>query len=290
MKINFDDPNEVFNSISPKLPKWMALLFYKFENLQNEKSLYYYTDMQALVNGIIVPSPEKGREICLWATKYSHLNDRQENKVGLNLLHKMSGKNDSILNLYRQSSDHNHSISFSRNRDYLPMWSMYGAQGGGVMLEFDTQALLKQYWIRLMPCVYLGTDYFSKVSKKLSSLNIDDDFEQLDDRQKNVAILMFAQMFISVVKNSAFSYENEVRIVEIGNPSFPDGIEREEYYRVKNGILVPFMKEYLPKSCLKAVWLGPTANKELSKSTLQSFLESRNIAVTVKCSSIPYRG
>lgn len=92
MKINFDDPNEVFNSISPKLPKWIALLFYKFENLQNEKSLYYYTDMQALVNGIIVPSPEKGREICLWATKYSHLNDRQENKVGLNLLHKMLGK------------------------------------------------------------------------------------------------------------------------------------------------------------------------------------------------------
>ena len=33
-----------------------------------------------------------------------------------------------------------------------------------------------------------------------------------------------------------------------------------------------------------------TANKELSMSTLQSFLESRNIVVTVKCSSIPYRG
>lgn len=45
MKNNFDDPNEVFNSISPKLPKWIALLFYKFENLQNEKKfilLYRY--------------------------------------------------------------------------------------------------------------------------------------------------------------------------------------------------------------------------------------------------------
>lgn len=290
MHINFDDPNEVFNSISPKLTKWITLLFYDFKKLQGERNLYYYTDMQALVNGIIVPSPEKNREICLWATKYSHLNDEQENEAGLNLLCEMLGNNSSVMKLYRQSSDHNHSISFSRKGDYLPMWSMSGAQGGGIMLEFDIQALLKQYWIRLMPCVYLGTDYCSKVSKKISSLDIDDDFKQLDDRQKNVAILMFAQMFISVVKNSAFSYEDEVRIVEIGNPSFPDGIEREECYRVKNGILIPFMKEYLPKSCLKAVWLGPTANKELSMSTLQSFLESRNIVVTVKCSSIPYRG
>lgn len=290
MRIDFDDPNVVFDSISPKLTKWMELLFYKFKNLQNEKSLYYYTDMQALVNGIIVPSPEKDREICLWATKFSHLNDSQENEAGLKLLQEMLGKNDSIVNLYRQSADHNHSISFSKKGDYLPMWSMYGARGGGIMLEFDVQALLKQYWIRLMPCVYLGTDYCSEISKKLSSFDIGMDFDQLDDRQKIIAILMFAQMFISVVKDSAFSYEDEVRIVEIGNPSFPDGIDREECYRVKNGTLIPFIKEYLPKSCLRAVWLGPTANKELSKSTLQSFLDSRDIVAEVKCSLIPYRG
>lgn len=92
-----------------------------------------------------------------------------------------------------------------------------------------------------------------------------------------------------VRKNSAFKYENEVRIVGIGNSYFYDGT-RSEQFRVKNGVLVPYIKEYLPKSCLKAVWLGPTADKDLSLDALRSYLDRHNIEVEVKCSETPYRG
>ena len=51
-----------------------------------------------------------------------------------------------------------------------------------------------------------------------------------------------------------------------------------------------YIKEFLPKTCLKAVWLGPSMDKVLSQKTLRAFLDSHQIGAEVKCSSIPYRG
>ena len=195
------ETQEVFNSIKDKLSHWTSSVFNEFYGLQKLGSLYYYTDMNALVNGIIVPEPEVNREICLWATKWSHLNDSQENYIALDMLKDVFKNNLEVYNAFVSLSGDNHSISFSKEKDYLPMWSMYGAQGTGIMLEFDVSELLKIY-----------------------------------------------------------------------------------------GVLVPYIKEYLPKSCLKSVWLGPTADKELSLDALRSYLESRNIEAEVNCSQIPYRG
>lgn len=51
----------------------------------NSSSVYYYTDINAFLNGIIVNSPKENKEICLWTTKWSHFNDPSELKVGLEL-------------------------------------------------------------------------------------------------------------------------------------------------------------------------------------------------------------
>ena len=59
------ETQEVFNSIKDKLSHWTSSVFNEFYGLQKLGSLYYYTDMNALVNGIIVPEPEVNREICL---------------------------------------------------------------------------------------------------------------------------------------------------------------------------------------------------------------------------------
>ena len=110
----------------------------------------------------------------------------------------------------------------------------------------------------------------------------------MSNDKKTLAIAILTMMFVGTLKNSAFKYENEVRIVGVGAPYYDDA--RKEQFRVKNGVLVPYIKEYLPKSCLKSVWLGPTADKELSLDALRSYLESRNIEAEVNCSQIPYRG
>lgn len=58
------ETQEIFNSIMDKLRHWTSSVFNEFYGLQKLGSLYYYTDMNALVNGIIVPKPEVNREIC----------------------------------------------------------------------------------------------------------------------------------------------------------------------------------------------------------------------------------
>lgn len=204
------ETQEIFNSIKDKLRHWTSSVFYEFYGLQKLGSLYYYTDMNALVNGIIVPNPEANKEICLWATKWSHLNDKEENQAALNVL--QGALNDDVFNSFVILSDDNHSISFSKEQDSLPMWSMYGSRGGGVMLEFDVQKLLKIYGARLMPCVYLNTDYYNSVCANLFEFHFDDAFEHLSQHQKVLAVSILTQMFIGVTKNPAFHYENEVRI------------------------------------------------------------------------------
>lgn len=276
-----------YKSIEKYIFGWASSVFTEFNEFQKTKTVYYYTDMNALVNGIIVPNPEANKEICLWATKWSHLNDKEENQAALNVL--QEALNDDVFNSFVILSDDNHSVSFSKEQDSLPMWSMYGSHGGGVMLEFDVQKLLKIYGARLMPCVYLNTDYYNSVCANLFEFHFDDTFEHLSQHQKVLAVSILTQMFIGVTKNPAFHYENEVRIVGIGNKYFYDTVRQEEF-RVKNGVLIPYIKEFLPKTCLKAVWLGPSMDKVLSQKTLRAFLDSHQIGAEVKCSSIPYRG
>ena len=117
---NFET-QEIFNSIKDKLSNWASNVFNEFYGLQKLASLYYYTDMNALVNGIIVPEPEVNREICLWATKWSHLNDSQENYIALDMLKDVFKNNLEVYNAFVSLSGDNHSISFSKEKDYLPM-------------------------------------------------------------------------------------------------------------------------------------------------------------------------
>lgn len=239
------ETQEVFNSIKDKLSHWTSSVFNEFYGLQKLGSLYYYTDMNALVNGIIVPEPEVNREICLWATKWSHLNDSQENYIALDMLKDVFKNNLEVYNAFVSLSGDNHSISFSKEKDYLPMWSMYGAQGTGIMLEFDVSELLKIYGVRLMPCVYYDTEYFESVCKRFFGLDLGDEFERMSNDKKTLAIAILTMMFVGTLKNSAFKYENEVRIVGVGAPYYDDA--RKEQFRVKNGVLVPYIKGVLAK-------------------------------------------
>lgn len=69
-----------------------------------------------------------------------------------------------------------------------------------------------------------------------------------------------------------------------------DQEDKTEFFRVRNGEPIPYVKEYFSKDFLKSVWLGPsTKNKELSKKTIQTFLRSRGFDVDVICSPIPFR-
>ena len=78
INIDFTRVNNVSN-------KSLDNLFGGLVSSINSSSVYYYTDINAFLNGIIVNSPKENKEICLWATKWSHFNDPSELKAGLEL-------------------------------------------------------------------------------------------------------------------------------------------------------------------------------------------------------------
>lgn len=282
-----DNRREEFNSIMREatdkcFSDWWFLV-------EEEILLYYYTDIDALLNGIIPNNPQENEEICLWATRCTHLNDKNELKEGLEQLNKIVKPH--VVERLQEEVSVSHTISFSRKRDSLPMWSMYGKNGTGVMLSFDIHKLAYQYFHRLQPCIYCGSDYDKSVFENITKRDWGDKFKSANDKMKSDVSICMALQYIMLRKNMAFEYEDECRIVGIGLPHYAREKHRKVLYRNKNGVIVPYIEEYLPKESLREVMIGPNIDPDLSKTTLEEFLNSRGFTdVKVNISKIPYRG
>lgn len=263
--------------------------FYDWPFLITEEALlYYYTDIDALLNGIIVKDPKENKEICLWATRCTHLNDKNELMEGIEQMKKIVKPH--VVEKLNEAVKVGHTISFSRQRDSLPMWSMYGRNGTGVMLSFDVEVLAEKYFNRLQPCVYVGTEYDNDVFDNIYKRDWGEEFKNANNKMKSDVSICMAFQYIMLRKNRTFEYEDECRIIGIGFPYFMKEKDREVLYRNKNGIIVPYIEEFFPKEALKEVMLGPNLDPELSKATLEEFLNSRGFNVEVKMSKVPYRG
>jgi|GEM_PF-697198 len=278
------------NSIDQRLfVDWEKKFFPKWDNLLNVNELYYYTDTNTFMNGIVTKEQDKGKEICLWASRWSHLNDTSENAIGLELMKEMQTPSD-VVEQIKSNINNNHSISLSTQCDELPLWSMYGDGGNGVMLVFDCDQLLDIYDGRLQYCIYKDSKYDDSFIQTMANLNLGKQFEKLDNTTKQYVVCVVFMMYCSIIKNKKYEYEQEVRIVGCGNKFF-DKSSKEIYYRYSNNRVIPYVKEYLPKQSLKKVYLGPLANIELSQNTLKEFLDSKGFNhVDVCTSEIPYRG
>ena len=265
------------------------LCFTERVQLYKEKLVYYYTDIDTLLNGIIADNPEQDKEICLWATRCTHLNDKKELVEGIKKLKGLISK--FAIDKLRKDTCKGHSLSFSRKCDSLPMWSMYGKNGSGVMLAFKTSALLDKYGDRFQPCIYTGTKYDTHVFNIMKHRKWGDEYSKATPDLKLKVIVCMCSQYIMLLKNGAFEYENECRAIGIGFPYFISETKRETFYRNKNSAITPYIKEYLPKTALQEIWLGPNNNPTLSKATLEEFLKSKGLTnVKVKMSKVPYRG
>lgn len=266
-----------------------ALCFTEREKLYKEKLVYYYTDIDALLNGIIVDNPEQDKEICLWATRCTHLNDKKELVEGIDKLKKLISP--TAINRLRKDTCKGHSLSFSQKCDSLPMWSMYGKNGTGVMLAFKISALIDKYGDRFQPCIYTGTKYDANVFNVMKHRKWGTEYSKATPDMKLKVIVCMCSQYIMLLKNGAFEYEDECRVIGIGFPYFTSEKERETFYRNKNSVITPYIKEYLPKIALQEIWLGPNNNPKLSKEALEEFLKSKGLTnVKVRTSKVPYRG
>lgn len=270
-------------SIEPHLVSIARRCFGNWEEMRDsQEDLYYYTDLNTLLTGIL----KQKDKISLWASRFSHLNDSEEIKIGLEELRNQKIPND-VVDAFLQMVKLNHSISFSAHHDNLPMWKMYGNGGRGAMLIFDTKELIDQWGGLLQPCIYTHSEQFTTTIEMLFHPESHSEFEQFSVTQKSLVGLHLLPMFISILKNNDYFYEKEIRLVGLGNPFFDK--EREQLFRLSNGKIIPYVETFMSKKALKGICLGPLVDSS-NKETLEEFLKNKGYdKVVVTQSKIHYR-
>lgn len=242
-------------------------------------------------------------------------------------------------------------VSFSKKKDYLPMWSMYGNNGIGICLVLETKNLVGKVVgygdvpLKPYPVIYNN----EKLSKKIVSsieriyykyLNKYVDIEDKDDSDnmaqfivdklnaigtvfgydisipkeklsldqliksipvKDILLDDCKSSFINemilelcpIVKNSAFNYEKECRVVipilvphKLGVPQIPNFM----FFKMsKKGNLIPYVKVEIPIKHIKEIILGPCSNFDVIKNALKMEMNTCSINININKSSIPYR-
>lgn len=209
-------------------------------------------------------------------------------------------------------------ISFSKKKDYLPMWYLYGNNGCGLCLEIDYEALNK----------YIGLDA-GNLAKRMFELSYDikekniwnkilyfykSYHDVLSEQSENVNPIEQCRVFTARVllelapflKHPTYSYEEEVRlfyhviiegdaddIIAKGDVEPMNGMLGKynlPEVRVRNGLLVPYVEIDIPLNCIKTVIVGPTLYPQLQSEALRVLFRRAGIKdIRIKESEVPFR-
>lgn len=283
--------------------------------------MYHYTDANALIN--IVSKRE------LWLTHSDYLNDYNEGKCFDSIFKNLLKDFPDIINLlnFIELTTETYCLSFSEKGDVLSQWRGYCPSQGGYSLGFEDNILSSPFsiigaakiseqfnLISFAECTYSEQELL-KVAKKmadslkesyaiLTSKNnpslityldsgfLDLEVEDIDEINK--LLLSQADWFNCLstkmcFKDASFSEESEKRLfVNVNKGSV------EAFYRVKNSIVVPYLKFQFSEQFLKKIIIGPTADENLAQSGIEHYLrhafgKKANLKSFIKLSKIPFR-
>jgi hypothetical protein len=197
--------------------------------------------------------------------------------------------------------------SFSEDGDSLPQWRAYGGQTAGFALGFWGERLDLPEEFTIARCIYepekqckVVTAIISEVEHTLAEMQL---VGPIDAPFTAKAILLFTiQQLALIFKHIKFKEEREWRIISRHpqmdfKPAFPIGeLENELDFRVGKSMLIPYRRVSLKDKKgnfslpLSEVVVGPNPNKEQSRRSVQSLLNSQGL-VTAKVisSEIPDR-
>lgn len=264
--------------------------------------LTHYTNLDGLT-GVI----SSGQ---FWASNVSFLNDRRE------LIHGLEASVEAIEKLVSKASyaswkpalDHTvaelkkgkipstYAICFCGRSDSLSQWRGYGGTEQGIALIFDRAKLvsiLQRDDLTLSKIIYGTVTASDKMRRELKKEL--EDLERLQGGPGGLARRQLEQDVYSVVckllprfKHVGFADEREWRFVIQPTDAIGD-----LGFRAKGNVLVPYMQVgpgsrfHLP---LTKVIIGPGREQELTKRSVQLFLEQKGYSSTpVELSSVPFR-
>lgn len=274
----------------------------------NSEIIYHYTSLEVLKCMFDNYSTENPF-LTFWATNCAYMNDPQEISEGIELIKAAIGtivmplpegnqvilENDRIKEaLLIGSSAGNiglpYAVSFSRVKDNINMWRMYGQSGHGIALGFRFDKINVKD-CELVDCIYRDyyMNHYEKVVNRIKEI-VEVGLKRrktpppgLSQEQNDfVSILAIIGKMAPYFKNDAYSYEEEVRLTtRCKTPQF----------RVANNILTPYTVIQLPIESLESIIIGPDCD-ERNIDSLKVFFLSKGldrIAGKIEQSEVPYR-
>lgn len=177
-------------------------------------------------------------------------------------------------------------VCFSKTKDYLPMWSLYGDKHKGVCLCFSDEIIYK---IQGCNNLYITSgdvayhDYIDagpvKQSLSLFYEKFIRDKEGLSDDTISELILEISPY----IKNKNYEYENEFRICVY---NYKERVEEKFIYYENNQ---PFINIFVPIEYLKYIILGNKLPFNITKTLLADYFTKSNYNIGILPSDIPFK-
>jgi Protein of unknown function (DUF2971) len=241
--------NNLFMSYAVSLPNDSAAIFDSFE------TLYHYTDLNGLI-GIV-------QNQTLWATNVHFLNDKNEQKYGIELVKEIAEsikniQNDKVIELIINHIDDRAKLDdyitcFSKNGDLLGQWRAYANNGSGVSIGFNHNYFENN--LNLMPfgthIIYDEVYHRVEIKTMLESfISFMDSYKEEIDwvtlPYEEVAAMLIIdniKAYIKGFKHPCFKDENEYRFIFTANEGiFKEGENYEIQFRTNNKMVIPFIK------------------------------------------------
>lgn len=293
-----------------------------------KKTVYHYTSIKAFLRMLDVI---KNNQFTFYASRIYELNDTSELFYGfkqiwewLPQIEKRLSVNDNKYKLSRigEWTDDKKSyptkiiaeelknskinpfvISFSNNKDLLPMWSMYGDKGKGVALGFEIQLDFKEdnssfldltAWDDIFslkvsygnytlkdPALRYVSIMYSRYYDKVKGHN---DIEKIRNCQLDL-IDEIAFTSAVLLKHPSFNFEKESRIFYNTNH-----LDRIKFRINSKGNLIPFIEAPIPLSFFKRIVVGPCCDYiQLEKTLYLKFKQIGINDIKIEKSKVPYR-
>ena len=204
----------------------------------------------------------------------------------------------------------NYVISFCLERDSILMWSEY-SDFCGYCIEFDFDKLLNSFQKpneiihgrvvyerkeQLALMIRMIEREFFECTEAYDYINSWDDVEkvtneQIEELAPYMGVIVWAyNMFF---KQECFAGENEYRFIfsccHDGGRCKANEHEKQ-FFRVRNGGLIPFVKQPLssPES-VQSILIGPKNNSDIAIKGLEYFIRNQKIKVPIEKSKMPLR-
>ena len=193
-------------------------------------------------------------------------------------------------------------VSFSKDKDSLPMWNMYADNGNGVCLCFiNNEDLLRPidninidinfiYRLHAMEVGYGDVKDTIRNTVRRLYKGYYKGYQKYDiEMRKQEMLRHFVDLAVTISpyhKNEAYRFEDEVRLVE-----FKKNADDVKYRTSKRGRLIPYIEISIKLQYLWQIIIGPCADSPSIIRELRNIL-SRNMEIRddfIIPSKIPYR-